>query len=345
MGKCWISDSEMDRLLDLANKQYSDTICFASKPNRHLCAFSQIQTKLENIVKNGYRVKRILIALHVGSEDDDTTFISNGSKQGNHWSLLHVVINIENKSAYYGDSLGWSVPHNLVSSLEENLHMLERKLEIGIHSCLQDIITIHQPCGGNHTCSDQCTQFYPLQTCSNICGIITMCMVAVMTESWEGWLKWNNLSAPQFLQNPSLHGKYLRINALVQNKIDIVTLNKFPSSHNSSKSHVIKVDSMQGTPKSYAHVNTTGNHTNAGDKCSEKVSIIEDSKPTITTGNNIKNTDLELLSDDDFVPLKRETKQSQSATPSSSEDEMFTQNKTAEVVITTMLPESYTYKF
>ena len=109
MGNCWISDSDMDTLLDIANKQYSDTICFASKPNKQLRAFSQIQTKLETTLRYGLKIKRILITLHVGSEESGT-FISNGSMQGNHWSLL--AIDIENKNAYCGDSLEWPVPLN-----------------------------------------------------------------------------------------------------------------------------------------------------------------------------------------------------------------------------------------
>ena len=96
VGKRWISDSDMDTLLDIANKQYND---FASKPNKHLHAFSQIQTKLETIIRNGIKIKRILITLHVGSKDNGTTFVSHGSTQGNHWSLL--AIDVENKSAYY----------------------------------------------------------------------------------------------------------------------------------------------------------------------------------------------------------------------------------------------------
>ena len=63
--------------------------------------------------------KRILIALYVGSEDDGSTLISHGSKQGNLWSLA---IDIENKNAYYGDSLAWPILHNLIiSELEDNL--------------------------------------------------------------------------------------------------------------------------------------------------------------------------------------------------------------------------------
>ena len=152
-------------------------------------------------------------------------------------------------------TLRWPVPYNLISALEENLSMLECKLGIDIHTCLQDIITIHSPCGGNHTHPEQCTHFYPLQTCSNICGIIVMCMVNVMTESWEDWYKWTNLTAPEVLRNPSLHGTYLRINVLswiVEDKIDVTTLNKVPSSSKSTldKQDIITIHSPCG-----------GNHT------------------------------------------------------------------------------------
>ena len=40
MREHWISDFDMDTLFDITNKQYSDTICFASKPNNHLHAFT-----------------------------------------------------------------------------------------------------------------------------------------------------------------------------------------------------------------------------------------------------------------------------------------------------------------
>ena len=140
VGKCWVSDSETDRLLDVANKQYSDTVCFAHKPNKHLCAVTQIQKKLETIFSSGTNIKRILIALHVGSEDDGSTFISHDSKQGNHWSLL--AIDIENKSAYYGDSLAWAVPHNLICELGDNLLMLEDKLGIDVYKILSPFINL-----------------------------------------------------------------------------------------------------------------------------------------------------------------------------------------------------------
>ena len=292
--KRWISDSDMEVLFDIANKQHNDTICFVSGPNKHLYAFSQLQKKLETTTRNGIKIKRVLIALHVGSKDNGTTFVSHGSMQGNHWSLL--AINVENRSAYYGDSLRWPVPQNLISALEENLRVLECKLGIDIHSCVQDIITIHQPCGGTHTCPEQGTSFYPLQTCSNVCGIIVMSMVAVMANSWEEWCKWTSLTAPEVLQNPSLHSTYLRINTLswiVENKIDAATLNKFPSSS------IKKVDSMPATLK------CTPVQVNTGDiLCRNNLPVIENSKPKTNaiTGETWSDAD-------DFIPPKKATKQ------------------------------------
>ena len=51
----------------------------------------------------------------------------------------------------------------------------------------------------------------------------------------------------------------------------------------------------------------------------------------------------EILSDDDFIPQQRAVKQFIDF--SNSEDEYYTQNKTATVVITEMLPDNYDYNF
>ena len=51
----------------------------------------------------------------------------------------------------------------------------------------------------------------------------------------------------------------------------------------------------------------------------------------------------ELLSDDDFIPQKKAIKQFVDL--SSSEDEIYTQNKTSQLVNAKMLPDSYDYKF
>ena len=61
------------------------------------------------------------------------------------------------------DSLAWPVPHNLISELEDNLLMLEGKLGIDIHSCVQDNY-YHHSSTLSYRHLDQCTHLYPLQT-------------------------------------------------------------------------------------------------------------------------------------------------------------------------------------
>ena len=96
------------------------------------------------------------------------------------------------------------------------------------------------------------------------------------------------------------------------------------------------------------HVNTT-NQTSTGDMCRDNLSIIENSRPIKYTNNMIDPTNAivskteEISSDDDFIPPKKATKQFIDL--SSSEDEIYTQSKTAKVVITEMLPGNYDYKY
>ena len=97
-------------------------------------------------------------------------------------------------------------------------------------------------------------------------------MVAVMSESWDDWCKWTNISAPELLLNPSFNGKYLRINALswiVEDKIDVSTLRKYSSNQNSSNPTSNKVDNMSAPVKcnTHAHMYDTSNETSTGDMC------------------------------------------------------------------------------
>ena len=94
----------MDALLDIAN---STVIQFASLLSR---TTSCIQSDTQKNLKRSKWDKNRLCW-----EDSGTTLMSNGSLQGNHWALL--AIDVGNKCAYYGNSLQWPVPHNLISEL------------------------------------------------------------------------------------------------------------------------------------------------------------------------------------------------------------------------------------
>ena len=56
--------------------------------------------------------------------------------------------------------------------------------------------------------------FYPRQTCSDMRGIILLCMAAVMSFEWDQWLEWNADNVPLCLQSPSEHSKHLRLNVI-----------------------------------------------------------------------------------------------------------------------------------
>ena len=51
-----------------------------------------------------------------------------------------------------------------------------------------------------------------------------MHMAAIMSDNWEMWFNWNDVTAPRILKRPSNHSNFLRINAmswLVQGSVNI----------------------------------------------------------------------------------------------------------------------------
>ena len=54
---------------------------------------------------------------------------------GVHWALL--ILDLKNGITYYGDSLGWPLPSNLINTVGSNLQRMEGDLGINIMSSLQ----------------------------------------------------------------------------------------------------------------------------------------------------------------------------------------------------------------
>jgi hypothetical protein len=70
---------------------------------------------------------------------------------------------------------------------------------------------------GMHRCGESCADFYPLQTCSNICGVVVIIVAAISCRNYEFFqhistTHGNNTTFPPvFLQTPTKFGKYLRL--------------------------------------------------------------------------------------------------------------------------------------
>ena len=156
-------------------------MCVVCTPDKYVNDFLKSKCK---IFTNG----KVLLALNVGQ--DQTSFIADGVRQGNHWTLLALAVDVKEKLSYYGDSLRWDVPSTLTHMVEP----LRSKLGIQFKSYKfmriqsKESIDLHN--------------FYPTQTCSNIiCGVIVLCMAAIMCCDWQSW---NDSTAPKCVSKPSL---------------------------------------------------------------------------------------------------------------------------------------------
>ncbi len=193
----WITENEINELFTLLNQQYEDIMCVVCTPDKCIRDFLISKSK---VFQNG----KVILALNVGQDHiSKSIFISDGIKQGNHWTLL--ALNTETKLAYYGDSLSWDIPSNLT-------HMVEPLLgKLGIELKLYNIINLQSNEKKNPT---NVCPFYPTQTCSNVCGVIVLCMAAVMCCNWENWYSWNEKTSPQCLVKPSVHSTQLRLSVI-----------------------------------------------------------------------------------------------------------------------------------
>lgn len=191
VGDRWLTNYTF---FEIINKKYG----FVCKPSQFIYSFAGLREKMDRTMKNGTTVTKLIIALNVGHEKG-VCYISDEERTGIHWSLL--IIDINNHTAYYGDSLAWSLPTNLISAVESSLRVVLSDLEIDIGNCLQNVVLLQHSDVSNHK---GCEPFYPLQTYSNMCGVIVVCMSAILCESWDSWVTWNNETEVPLISKPSV---------------------------------------------------------------------------------------------------------------------------------------------
>lgn len=219
VGERWLTDCEIDQVFQIINKTYENTIAFVSKPTRFMYSCSGLRKKIQNVQGKGTKVSKIILALNVGCNSDGTCYVSDDKQKGLHWALL--AIDVTKCTAYYGDSLGWPLPTNIMSTVGSNIKQIEEDLGIDIASSLNNITVIRNSADGSQ--SDLHTQFYPVQSCSNVCGIIVVCMAGLLCDQWESWLAWDCQTYVPLLSNPTVNSRQLRLTAMswiIENKIN-----------------------------------------------------------------------------------------------------------------------------
>jgi hypothetical protein len=172
----------------------------------------RLNEKVRNVRENGITASKVIVALNVGCDDTGTCYVSDEKRRGAHWALL--VIDLKNGVTYYGDSLGWPLPSNLINTVGSNLKRMEGDLGINIMPALNKIVIINKLSCDTSNDSESGRWFYPLQTCSDVCGVIVVCMCAVLCDHWDLWLTCGNemeaVHVP-LLSKPSINSRQLRL--------------------------------------------------------------------------------------------------------------------------------------
>ena len=87
-------------------------------------------------------------------------------------------------------------------------------LGINITSSLENIVTINKLTRDTSNDFGTGKWFYPLQTCSDVCGVIVVCMCAVLCDYWNLWFtcgcEMEAVHVP-LLSKPSINSRQLRL--------------------------------------------------------------------------------------------------------------------------------------
>ena len=178
------------------------------------CVYMNFVNRIENRIscylkkRNNERPKKICFIINVGKMEGDRVFVGSDVDQGCHWTIA--VYDREKNQLIYGDSLGWEMPNEVIIRLKEFVSGIWKDW----HE--PEVVYCHDPLAhkdGIRACGDQCTvPYYPLQSCSTICGVVAIIMSAMVClnyDCFEGMFK-KDKQPYFFMKEPSKYNKYLR---------------------------------------------------------------------------------------------------------------------------------------
>ena len=290
------------------------------KPTRFLYSSAGLNEKICRVYKNSFNLSRIFVALNVG-HDDQGTYVSDENRQGVHWALL--IIDVKNGISYYADSLCLSVPNNLTDTVGSNLKRMEEDLGINLSTSLKNVIDIK-----SNTGSESCKLFYPLQSCSNVCGVIVVCMAVVICDNWELWRCGNRMREIPMLSNPSTNSMQLRLIALSWIVEDNVTATHLDPQNKVFSDTNIPECTCEKEPYVVCEGHACINYTDIA----------------IKPANQVTNSLVYAESDDALLSTKLDISSPPLSNDSESGDELIKFDDAGRSQILNMLPSNYTYK-
>ena len=203
----WISTDQVQWICDKLNALQSTVFCIPINHVQDITLLVQHSQSSQDKPKP----TSLFFFINVGKDTTGKVFIANHSKPGNHWTMCHV--DAEAKRITYGDSLGWRVPFKLRDILRQFVEaFFEDVSGYSSSSChaAGDVNAFT-----NHKCGSSCASQYPLQTCTNVCGVVVLLMAvyACMANSFFAYLTTPGQcdSMPNlFISTLSQYSKYLQ---------------------------------------------------------------------------------------------------------------------------------------
>ena len=206
-GNRWLSDDHMTWLMKELNHSGSDTYC----------VYLNGVLKTDPMKFRKFRCRdnlpsKVVFSINVGLSPTGDTYFGTDRTPGCHWTMCH--IDTIQKKITYGDSMAWNYPKSLIEKTNMYIKAISPSDDVANYT----IVTCHDPsftASGAHCCGKTCANFYPLQTCGSICGVVVMIMAAIACNNPAYF---SHLStrhdqgiAGVFLQTPSRFSKYLRL--------------------------------------------------------------------------------------------------------------------------------------
>ena len=184
----WLSCDIIDGVFAMIN-QRNDTHYFAVCSEAVIHSVRAKQRLCSTITNKLSQLKYIHFALNVKRMNDGKVLVGNG----NHWTYFAFSTSLD--ELYYGDSLGWKLPSNLLTVMTpvfEALYAFNRKS----YTKPSYPVLMHQPGAAyeQHKCGGSCFKAFPLQTCGSTCGLILIYMAAIAgsRELWRHMIKERN---------------------------------------------------------------------------------------------------------------------------------------------------------
>ena len=289
----WLSDLIVYRIIELINESSPDTFAFYYNfvsDIRHIV--QRIRVKHANV-----NPKKIIFAINVGKWNGKTypgnTMIGSKVISGCHFAMG--VYYAELNQLVYGDSQGWPMPLSVIQELKQvisSIFGMEKSQKMTCTMChvpnKKDIV---------HSCSTECWRYYPLQTCSHICGISAIISMCLASSPDDSFLSLKGAPGQAFhgyesLKNISRYNDFLRLVVLqwlLNKKIDISVLRCAEVAHESENLQ----QGRASVPIEAANLAVEGSDCDNFPNETEKEELSHDntgnSTPSHYTAHNISN--------------------------------------------------------